>query len=345
MPTRSLRSCSRAVVALTLALSVFVTSSIQAENVEYAYDALGRLVRVTRSDGTQTVYSLDAAGNRTEVKEGAPPSAPASIVVPSSSATGAYVISWSAPAGTLDRYELYESVTSSFSSQVLVHNGAATSRSIVGKTNGTYYYRVRACGVSCGDYRHGANGVVVTLLPGIPASITVPTVTNIFGSYQISWGTASPPLTRYELWEARSADFSGATRIVDANVTSTSVNRANGSYFYRVRACNGGDCGEYRTAAGPVIVSIPPPPPPPPTGLSAYQNSMCSWAASWNPSPGATGYQIRDMTGAIQKPVSGTSTTYSFCGVIGYNGDPRKYRPRWVKACDNNGCGAEANFP
>lgn len=54
------------------------------ETVKYEYDALGRLVKVNNTDGpnkgTVTTYTLDKAGNRTNVKvEGAHPRV---VVVP-----------------------------------------------------------------------------------------------------------------------------------------------------------------------------------------------------------------------------------------------------------------------
>lgn len=106
----------------------------QAETVSYEYDALGRLIRVERSDGTQTIYDLDPAGNRTQVREGATPNQPASLTVPSSSTSGSYVISWTAPtSGTVDVYELYESTSSSFSSQTRIYSGTGLSKTVSGK--------------------------------------------------------------------------------------------------------------------------------------------------------------------------------------------------------------------
>ncbi|MEL7312626.1 MAG: Ig-like domain-containing protein [Pseudomonadota bacterium] len=61
--------------------SLSSTLSFAAESVSYEYDALGRLEKVTRDDGTNTieiVYEYDAAGNRTArtVGSGAPPPPP-----------------------------------------------------------------------------------------------------------------------------------------------------------------------------------------------------------------------------------------------------------------------------
>lgn len=72
---------------LTVALAITGACSSAAraqETVKYEYDALGRLVKVNNTEGpnkgTTTTYTLDKAGNRTNVKvEGAHPRV---VVVP-----------------------------------------------------------------------------------------------------------------------------------------------------------------------------------------------------------------------------------------------------------------------
>ncbi|WP_341021702.1 Ig-like domain-containing protein [Brevundimonas diminuta] len=49
------------------AVSIFGAGSLHAQTTNYAYDALGRLVDVTRSDSPSTTYAYDAAGNRSRV--------------------------------------------------------------------------------------------------------------------------------------------------------------------------------------------------------------------------------------------------------------------------------------
>jgi len=101
-----------------------------------------------------------------------PPPAPTSvsISVPPSSNSGIYSISWSASGAT--DYLIQESTDPSFpgtpgtKQQRFLYQGAALSLTLMGKSNGVYYYRVWACNrnkdySSCSGPVNGANGVSV----------------------------------------------------------------------------------------------------------------------------------------------------------------------------------------
>jgi hypothetical protein len=171
---RKRRACGWMLLAVFA--SAIPTVLCMAGDTVYTYDALGRLVLVTRPDGGVTSYTLDGAGNRTQVLEGIPPGAPASWTnypAPSNS-TGSYTLIWTAPTsgGAVGKYELYESGTSNFGVQTLLYNGTALSFSFSSKANGTYYYRIRACssGGICGPYLTGA-GITVTSAPPPPTNL------------------------------------------------------------------------------------------------------------------------------------------------------------------------------
>lgn len=141
---------------------VLACGSARAATATYDYDALGRLTKVTYSDGKVAIYKYDAAGNRSQVVSGTLPGVPTSITVPASSSTGNYTISWGAASGTVTAYQLFQATNTSFSGETTVYSGTALSIALSGRANGTYYYRVRAClDTSCGGYRTGANGVTV----------------------------------------------------------------------------------------------------------------------------------------------------------------------------------------
>lgn len=235
-----------------------------ADTVNYEYDALGRLKKVTHSGGSVITYTLDAAGNRTEVASGTPPGIPASITVPASSSTGSYTISWGAASGTVTAYQLYEATNSGFSPETLAYSGTALSKAISGKGNGTYYYRVRACnGSLCGGYRTGANPTVVTLsVPAAPATISGPSM-NTTGNYTISWST-STGASRYELWE--SIFYGPFSKVHDGTAAFKSFsNKPNGEYEYKAKACNANGCSGYsptkfvQVCVGGCSFAAPPP--------------------------------------------------------------------------------------
>jgi hypothetical protein len=88
--------------------------------------------------------------------------------------------------------------------------------------------------------------------------------------------------------------------------------------------------------------SPPPTTPPAPTGLVANQNSSCSWQATWSASSGATSYKFNDVSGLHQLTVTTTTVTYGFssCSIT-----PSAEKPKWVQACNANGCSVKSNFP
>jgi len=101
-------------LSAVLAVSAIAISATFAASVSYTYDELGRLKTATYDDGTVTTYTLDAAGNRTNVTTSpAPPSGPS---VPAnlrtspvgSSTTGNYTVLWNASSGTVHHYTLHQ---------------------------------------------------------------------------------------------------------------------------------------------------------------------------------------------------------------------------------------------
>lgn len=231
-------------VCLLFPLMAITSTATLADTLTYEYDALGRLQEVRYPNGNVVSYTLDPAGNRDEVASLTLPGVPASITVPSSSGTGSYTVSWGAASGTVTAYELYEATNSGFTGQVQVYSDTGTSLAISGKTNGSYYYRVRACnGSVCSGYRTGANPTVVTLVPpAAPASITGPSQSTT-GNYSISW-SSSTGATRYELWE--SVNNGSYSKVYDgANTSKSFSNKPNGEYQYKAKACNSAGCSGY----------------------------------------------------------------------------------------------------
>lgn len=248
------------------------------------------------------------------------PGVPASITVPTSSITGSYAIDWGASSGWVTAYELYEATNASFTGQTLA-NGGGTARtaSISGRSNGTYYYRVRACNPGgCSGYLAGSNAAVVTLPPSTPSSITVP-ASSTTGAYSISWASSTGTVTAYELYEATNASFTGAT--VAYSGTGTSVNltgRTKATYYYRVRACNVGACSGYQTGANPISVTATPGAPAS-ISFTPSTSTNGAYTVDWGISSGTvTAYELYESTSSTFSPqtnvYSGTLRTKSISG-------------------------------
>jgi YD repeat-containing protein len=183
--------------------------------------------------------------------------------------------------------------------------------------------------------------------PGDPPLINAPQ-SNTSGSYSVTWNASSGTVTAYELYESANASFSPQTLAHSGTGTSKPfAGKTTGSYRYRVRACNGSSCSGYIADPDPLAVMIAPG-----TPRTYFQNSMCSWQAEWPLVSGATNYIVRAWNGNIEYPVTQPSppattvtTTYSFCGVQNYTGNPNDYRPKWVKTCVGASCGTQTTFP
>ena len=323
-----------------LCASVAIATLSSAATTTYEYDALGRLRQVTHDNGNVTTYTLDAAGNRTLIEELAPQTAPASISVPTTSLTGSYSISWSA-GGTVAKYELFESTSASFSAQTRVFSGPGTSASISGHGNGTFYYRVRGCnGSACTTYRTGANGVVVTVPPGAPPSITVPP-TNNTGNYSISWTTSSGTLTAYELFESSNSDFSGESKVYTGTALSKSYTaKPSGTYYYRVRACNLGACSSYAPGGSQAIITVPPGAVP--SVAVPASSAASSYTIQWGAASGTvTAYELYESSSpSFSSQTLANSGTTTNALLSGRSSATYYYR---VRACNFAECSGYAS--
>lgn len=332
-------------LALLVASSA-LTSLVPAATTEYQYDSLGRLREVKHANGNVTSYGLDPAGNRTQVDELSNQDPPTSLIVPATSSTGSYSVTWSG-GGTVDKYELWESTTSSFTTPKLVHSGPGTAASISGHADGKYYYRVRGCtGSACTNYLTGSTATTVRLTPGIPGPMDLPTNSNT-GNYSIGWGQASGTITvtAYEIDEANNSNFTSPTRIYPASgyLSHPVSGKANGSYYYRVRACNDFSCSDWRNGGHAVSV-LKPPGAPGSLTVPPYSNTG-QYLLSW-PSVSGTGvtYKVEEsansgFTGSVWT-VYDSNETEAPVNNSTHGKATFYYR---VKACNAAGCSAFTN--
>ncbi|KGQ18732.1 RHS-repeat-containing protein [Lysobacter dokdonensis DS-58] len=225
-----------------------VASACQAQGAAYRLQiALTDAQRDAHGGKSIHVHGLSPAGKSNDVLGGSgahlvprlvPAVAPASLSAPAQSTTGAYTVYWASTVRATF-YRLEE--RTSAGAWTLVHDAAATSRAVTGKTAGTYRYRVAACNESgCGPWSPEANVVDIDPPSDVPAA-SVPAV-NTTGAFTVSWN-AVEGATSYHLDE--STNGGAWTQVQDAAVTSRAVTGKSTAvpHAYRVRACNAAGCG------------------------------------------------------------------------------------------------------
>ncbi len=115
---------------------------------------------------------------------------PSSITVPSGSATGTYTVTWGA-ASNASSYELQEDTRSDFSTATVVYQGTDLSCPLTGRTNGSYYYRVRGVNAANqGAWAPGGNPCVVA----IPGTLTLSAGSQNFSCTVVPGHTGVPVL-------------------------------------------------------------------------------------------------------------------------------------------------------
>ena len=254
-----------------------------------------------------------------------PPASAPGLSVPANSSTGSYTVSWGSVA-TATSYTLQISIDSGGWSTV--QSSGATSWGASGQATGTYGYRVQACNASgCGPWS-GTGTTNVLLPPGSAPSLSVPgSSTN--GSYTVSWGAVATA-SSYTLQE--SINGGGWSTVQSGSATSWGTSgRGDGSYGYRVQACNASGCGPW-SGTGTVAVTLIPATPTL-TVKQTHTTNFIIASLTWTTEPNATTYVVQEEDGAtISQMYSGSGTSWS--GGYAY-GPLRSFR---VEACNSAGC-------
>lgn len=250
-----------------------------------------------------------------------PPASAPGLTVPAGNYTGSFVVSWNG-IGAATHYELEQQLNGG--AWNLAQSSPATSKTVVVGDAGLWGYRVRACNVAgCSNYSNVEN-TQVAFPPASSPALTVP-ASSPSGLYSISWSGVATA-TSYELQEQIGG---GAwTTVLSAASTGYSPpTKPNGTYGYRVRACNAAGCSAYSAVQAIVVQLLTP---GVPTGLTVTQQSATACRIKWNAVAGASNYMV-DMA---ETTVTVPGTQYFWDAVCPY--------PIRVAACNSYGCSAWA---
>jgi len=248
------------------------------------------------------------------------------LSTPSANNSGSYAVSWTIVSAATS-YNLQQQVNGG--SWTAIQSSNATSWNASGQGNGTYAYRAQGCnGGGCGPWSN-IGTAVVTHPPASAPSASVPG-TSSTGSYTVSW-TAVATATSYTLQEQLNG--SGWTTVQANGATGWGASgRGNGTYGYRVQACNVGGCGPWSGTVS-VVVTLPPASAP---SLSMPSNSTNgSYTVSWGGVSTATSYTLQEQVngGSWSTVQASGATSWSTSGrangTYGYH----------VQACNVGGCG------
>lgn len=169
---------------------------------------------------------------------------------------GNYTISWNAVSGAL-RYTLQESTSNNFSNPINVLTENVLQKVVQGHQEGTYYYRVFVIGQNANGPYSNIQSVTVQ---SSPASLGTPLLNEISNAdldsnYLVSW-SAVENATSYVLEESRDVSFTSFITVYAGSDTRKEFgSKANGTYYYRVKAKNFSETGNVSNVVE-VIVNI-----------------------------------------------------------------------------------------
>jgi hypothetical protein len=190
-------------------------------------------------------------------------------------------------------------------------------------------YAVAACNVfACSAYVDATYRDLIDA-PTIPPTLSVPSGST--GSYTVSWNDVSQA-TSYVLQE--SANGGAWATLQNSSATSRAISHGNGTYGYRVEACNSHGCSVWSTTRSVTVAK----PPAVPTGAyveNYFTAKLEGYKAHWNAVSGATRYEAkRNDTGA--SVYSGTGTSF-IMGTAVIPNAPTYYQFS-VRACNAAAC-------
>ncbi|WP_314101486.1 RHS repeat protein [uncultured Stenotrophomonas sp.] len=262
-----------------------------------------------------------------------PPGSAPALSAPSIALSGNFTINWSGVPDA-NKYSVEESANGA--GWAVYSELASTGLSFSGKPTGNYSYRVRA-GNDAGWSGAYSNTVsVASLQPPQATSISAPASSNT-GSFTVSWNGV-PLATEYRL--EQSVNSGGWGEIQRDGSTQRGLSYgADGTYAYRVLACNSAGCSGYSNVASTVVTL--PPATPTITFNTKYQTATrpirIQCTLMWTPVAAAASYELlKDGTvTAYSGPLTNVSSSnQNYCATS-----------HQVRACNAAGCSPWSNPP
>ena len=236
-------------------------------------------------------------------------------------------VSWTASGGATG-YRV-ERTADGGASWAVAGTTAATTLSDVGLTPATTYgYRVIATNTG-GESAPSATANATTTVapPPAPTGVTATAVSST--QIDVAWAAAAGA-TGYRVERSVNGGATWTPLVTTAAMAyqDTGLTSAT-TYAYRVIATNaGGDSVPSATASATTLS-----PPPAPSGLTATPVSPVQIDLAWQPSAGATAYDVeRSLNGGGSWNTAGTSTTTSFSDTGLSGGTTYSYRVRATNA-------------
>lgn len=168
-------------------------------------------------------------------------------------------------------------------------------------------------------------------VPGAAPSLSVPGMSST-GSYTVSWGSVSTA-TSYTLQRSTSGGSSWSTAYTGSAMSKAISGEGNGTYVYRVEACNAGGCSVWSGSKSTVVTH---PPASAPSLSVPATSSSGSYTVGWGSVSTATSYTLQQSSngGSWSTAYSGGATSKALSGI---GSGTYTYR---VEACNAGGCGA-----
>ena len=263
----------------------------------------------------------------------------ASLTAPATSSTGNFTVTFKTEAhGTHYLQQKKDSnswtdVASYVTDQADYTTVISRSVSRSGLVAATYSYRVKYVPSTAAEPTLGTSPlysntktVFVAIIPGVPSSITASAVSGNVGAYTVSWGAASGTVTSYQLQQKK--DSGSWNQIYSGTSQSQSISGlADGTYSYRVRACNSDGCSAYKTDTNASFVITT----PSSASTSSIQSISTSHQVSWGASTGTVdNYQLYRKINDTNwiRVYEGTGLSNTFNDLVD------GHYQYWVRACN-----------